>query len=168
MNPFIFNDFKLFSIIILTSALIPINPCEPSPCGPNSICRVFGERPTCSCQSSYIGSPPNCRPECVTSAQCDQHSACINQKCSDPCPGTCGLGAECKVINHNPICSCPRNYIGDPFDQCTPKPAEPPRNINQCLPSPCGPNSECHEFDGRAVCSCAFGMLGAPPNCRKY
>lgn len=69
----------------------------------------------------FLGSPPGCRPECIVSAECDQHLACINQKCKDPCPGTCGFNARCQVKSHNPICSCPTNYIGDPFEQCTPK-----------------------------------------------
>lgn len=103
------------------TALPPANPCEPSPCGSHSICRVIGDRPTCSCQPDFVGAPPNCRPECVTSSECDQQAACINQKCRNPCEGTCGLGAECRVINHNPICSCSRGLIGDPFEQCVPE-----------------------------------------------
>lgn len=30
------------------------------------------------------------------------------------------VGARCQVVNHNPICSCPNNYVGDPFEQCVP------------------------------------------------
>jgi hypothetical protein len=44
--------------------------------------------------------------------------ACVNLHCTDPCPGTCGIGARCAVINHNPICSCPTGDIGDPFVSC--------------------------------------------------
>lgn len=99
----------------------PHNLCEPSPCGSHSICRVIGDRPTCSCQPGFIGQPPNCRPECVTSSECHQQEACINQKCRNPCEGTCGLGAECRVIQHNPICTCPKGYLGDPFEQCLPR-----------------------------------------------
>lgn len=95
------------------------DPCRPSPCGPNSICRVTGDRPTCSCQSEMIGAPPNCRPQCITSSECPLNQACLNQKCSDPCPETCGLNAHCRVSNHNPICSCPPAFPqGDPFDRC--------------------------------------------------
>lgn len=94
------------------------NPCNPSPCGPNSVCRNVADRPICSCQVGFIGSPPSCRPECIVSAECNQELACINQKCKDPCPGTCGYNAQCKVNNHNPICSCPVNFEGDPFEQC--------------------------------------------------
>jgi hypothetical protein len=62
--------------------------------------------------------PPSCRPECVTSSECPQDKACVREKCVDPCPGTCGLNARCKVLNHNPICTCSPGYTGDPFIQC--------------------------------------------------
>lgn len=96
----------------------PQNPCQPSPCGPFSICREVNGHAVCSCQQNYIGNPPGCRPECTISADCFQDKACIGQKCKDPCPGTCGLNAKCQVVNHNPICSCPPGYTGDPFLRC--------------------------------------------------
>ncbi|RZC36332.1 hypothetical protein BDFB_000146 [Asbolus verrucosus] len=46
----------------------------------------------------------------MVSADCPQNRACINSKCQDPCPGTCGINARCQIVNHNPICSCPANY----------------------------------------------------------
>ncbi|KRT79970.1 hypothetical protein AMK59_6537, partial [Oryctes borbonicus] len=70
------------------------NPCQPSPCGPNSQCRELNNQAVCSCLPSYIGSPPSCRPECVVSSECAPNKACIQQKCTDPCPGTCGLSAN--------------------------------------------------------------------------
>lgn len=94
------------------------HPCNPTPCGPNSQCREFNGQAICSCLQGYIGSPPACRPECVSSSDCLLNRACINQKCIDPCPGTCGLNALCQVINHNAICSCPPRYSGDPFIRC--------------------------------------------------
>ena len=102
------------------SAPVITNPCNPSPCGPNSQCREINGQGVCSCVPGYIGSPPTCRPECVVSAECPQNEACSNQKCRDPCPGTCGVGARCEVINHNPICTCPPRYQGDPFVRCQP------------------------------------------------
>lgn len=63
--------------------------------------------------------PPQCRPECVISSECPQDRACVKQKCIDPCPGTCGANAICKVVNHNAICSCARGYSGDPFIGCS-------------------------------------------------
>lgn len=98
------------------------NPCNPTPCGPNSLCRAINGQAVCSCAPDYIGSPPNCRPECVVNNECQQNQACYKFKCTDPCPGTCGLGARCQVINHNPICSCPPGFTGDPFTRCTPLP----------------------------------------------
>ena len=93
-------------------------PCAPSPCGPNSLCQEAGNNAVCSCRPGYFGSPPDCRPECVSNAECSPQKACINQKCEDPCPGTCGQNAECRIINHNPICSCTAGYTGDAYSRC--------------------------------------------------
>lgn len=98
---------------------LPTNPCRPSPCGPNSQCREVNGQAVCSCLASYMGQPPNCRPECVSNAECASHLACNNYKCVDPCPGTCGQNAECRVIQHNPICSCRSGFTGDPFVRCS-------------------------------------------------
>jgi hypothetical protein len=99
-------------------ASIPKDPCNPTPCGPNSQCRRINEQAVCSCIPGYLDSPPNCRTECVISSDCPANMACNNQKCIDPCPGTCGIRAQCTVVNHNPICSCPIELTGDPFTQC--------------------------------------------------
>lgn len=98
-----------------------IQPCIPSPCGPNSQCREVDNHAVCSCLPNYIGSAPNCRPECVVSSECAQDKACLNKKCQDPCPGTCGQNARCQVVSHNPICSCSPDFTGDPFVRCVPK-----------------------------------------------
>lgn len=109
----------LFTQSLFTVRQDPINVCSPSPCGPYSICREVNGHAVCSCQADYIGSPPNCRPECIVSSECSQDKACVNQRCVDPCIGTCGQNAKCQVINHNPICSCSNGYTGDPFVRCT-------------------------------------------------
>lgn len=95
-----------------------VNPCQPSPCGPNSQCREVNEQAVCSCLPEYVGSPPMCRPECTSSTECSLDKACVNQKCQDPCPGVCGLQAICNVRNHVPLCSCKNGYTGDPFTRC--------------------------------------------------
>jgi hypothetical protein len=79
---------------------------------------VSGDTPSCSCLLDYTGSPPNCRPECVSNSECASHLACINLKCRDPCPGSCGTNAECRVVSHTPNCVCPSGFTGDPFIQC--------------------------------------------------
>ena len=74
----------------------------------------------CACLPDYFGNPyTGCQPECTINAQCDFDKSCQNLKCIDPCPGTCGRGAECTVVNHNPLCTCPRGYTGDAFTRCT-------------------------------------------------
>lgn len=117
-NVFIAESNFAFHLLLAESHR---NLCKPNPCGSHGICRLIGDDPSCSCQSGFIGQPPNCRPECVTSSECHQQEACINQKCRNPCEGTCGLGAECRVFNHNPICTCPKGFSGDPFEQCIPR-----------------------------------------------
>lgn len=150
----------------------PVEPCVPSPCGPNSQCRKVNDQAVCSCLPEYSGSPPNCRPECVVSSECSLTQACINQKCADPCPNTCGIGAQCTTKNHNPICACPQGFTGDPFTRCSPQPhTEPPRTVTterppSCYPSPCGPNSQCQLIGNNPACSCLPNYIGSPPDCR--
>lgn len=79
---------------------------------------MIGGNPACSCLPDYIGSPPTCRPQCILNTDCGNMEACINQKCRDPCPGSCGYDAKCQVLNHVPICSCETGYTGDPFSGC--------------------------------------------------
>lgn len=97
------------------------DPCNMSPCGPNSQCRKINEQAVCSCVPGFLGVPPNCRPECTISSDCRADLACSNQRCIDPCPGTCGIRAQCKVINHNPLCTCQGDLTGDPFIACFPQ-----------------------------------------------
>lgn len=162
------ESFTGNAFVLCTKISVPEKkqPCNPSPCGPNSQCREINQQAVCSCVVGYIGSPPTCRPECISSSECLLTQACVNQKCIDPCPGTCGLSARCEVRNHNPICSCPPRYTGDPFTRCIAiiEPAPPP--VNPCHPSPCGSNSQCREINGAPSCSCLIEFIGTPPNCR--
>lgn len=112
---------------------IPHNPCNPSPCGLNSECRDINGVPSCSCLTNYLGSPPNCHPECVINSECQSNKACVNEKCIDPCPGSCGINSKCMVINHIPICTCYDGYTGNPFDNCYPKPPERKNFFNYLL-----------------------------------
>lgn len=161
--------------------VIPSNPCVPSPCGPNSQCKVSGESPSCSCLPEFIGSPPSCRPECVSNAECASHLACISQKCKDPCPGVCGANAECRVVSHTPNCICLSGYVGDPFTQCIVQrkfhmcsvrlyneimisvaQAVITETLTPCIPSPCGANAICKEQNNAGSCSCLPDYLGNP------
>ncbi|KAJ6647056.1 hypothetical protein Bhyg_02274, partial [Pseudolycoriella hygida] len=63
----------------------------------------------------------------------------------DPCPGLCGLSAQCSVINHTPICTCLDGYEGDAFTSChLIPPQQEPLAEDPCNPSPCGPNAVCN------------------------
>lgn len=105
--------------------LIPSgNPCVPSPCGPNAQCRSVGGTPACSCLPNYIGRPPNCRPECSINEECPGNLACQNERCRDPCPGSCGVHASCVVVKHAPMCTCDPGFTGDPFSGCSPIPSK--------------------------------------------
>jgi hypothetical protein len=164
----------------------PIDPCHPSPCGPNSICQELNGRAVCSCQSGFYGTPPGCRYECSINSDCAMNKACIRNKCTDPCIGVCGDNAICRTINHNPICTCASGYEGDPFIRCSveskisvlcgrkvenqcmnfigkPIVHDP---VNPCYPSPCGPNSQCRAQNDQAVCTCHQNYIGRAPNCR--
>lgn len=96
------------------------HPCQPNPCGANAVCREKGGIGSCSCIKEYFGDPyVGCRPECVLNTDCQSSLACINNKCKNPCPGTCGLNAICRVIHHNPTCACLPQYTGDALTSCT-------------------------------------------------
>lgn len=140
----------------------PINPCQPSPCGPNSECRPIGESPSCSCLKDFNGSPPNCKPECISNSECPSNLACINLKCKDPCPGLCGSNAECRVISHSPMCVCLIGYNGDPFTQCSIQQNEVYEPSTPCVPSPCGSNAICREQNNAGACQCLPEYFGNP------
>lgn len=144
----------------------------------------------CKCIEGYNGSPPSCRPECVVSSDCSPATACVNQKCINPCLGSCGLNAECTVINHNPICSCRQGFTGNPFQACLIPPRKPfpdyykflqnfkimliisfflpaisditVRPTDPCIPSPCGPQSQCQVKNGLPSCANIPQSIGSP------
>lgn len=142
-----------------------MNPCLSSPCGPNAECRISGQGYACDCLPDFIGSPPQCRPECVSNSDCANDLACINRRCQNPCvPNICGLNAACHVVSHSAICECVPEFYGDPFVQCSRR-----ENIiqlqeayNPCDPSPCGPNAMCREQNYVGVCQCIDQYQGNP------
>ena len=57
---------------------------------------------------------------CETDQECPDYNACQNRKCINPCAedDPCAPSANCKVIGHQPVCTCPDGYIGDPRTEC--------------------------------------------------
>lgn len=180
-------------LINLAAPVFIGDPCQPSPCGPNSQCLNVNGKASCSCLSTYQGIPPNCKPECVVSTECPMNRACVNQKCIDPCPGVCGINAKCDALSHSPFCSCGSGQIGDPFVKCFDMPRKsrkkstertvaeslqkllfnfipvmptPPLQVNPCVPSPCGPFSTCQDRGDYPSCTCMPNYIGSPPYCR--
>lgn len=118
MNPPCTYVFTIF-LYFLKAIEIPTNPCHPSPCGPNSICKEHHGAGSCTCIQDYFGDPyAGCRPECVTNNDCPKDKACLGKKCRDPCPGSCGINAECQIINHNPSCLCLPGFTGNALRVC--------------------------------------------------
>ena len=61
----------------------------------------------CFCREGFFGDPyKGCRRECESDNDCNRNLACVKNKCSDPCPGVCGVNAQCVVLNHIPNCKC--------------------------------------------------------------
>ena len=105
----------------------------------------------------------------IVHSDCPSNKTCQRNKCIDPYPGTCGINAVCRVMNHVPTCTCIDDNIGDPFTACKrkPLPIEPVIEEDPCQPNPCGQYSNPRRnVGGRCDCSCLPGMIGSPPNCR--
>lgn len=153
---------------MIPTEVTPSNPCMPSPCGPNSICTPTAGTAgyACTCQPTFEGTPPLCNRECTTNDDCSMEKACINYKCKDPCPGSCGINTVCVVRLHSPMCSCEEGYSGDPFTSCIIKPVATP--VDPCDPTPCGSNAQCKvSRNNAAACICESGYFGNPyESCR--
>lgn len=94
-------------------------PCTPSPCGSNAICKERNSVGSCMCSPGYFGNPyEGCRPECTVNTDCPSNKVCQQNKCQDPCPGTCAVNADCQTVNHVPLCTCNPGYTGNPFQNC--------------------------------------------------
>jgi len=179
-------------VLVPRSTRPPSNPCQPSPCGPNTICTVNGVgNAICNCVPGMIPKPDTitgCGPECVRDPDCSTGEVCLNQRCvdePDPCnPSPCGPGAVCsapKVGNRfsNPICRCEPGLIPKPdtITGCGPECVIDPdcssgyvcqnkrciEKPDPCDPSPCGPGAVCTtNGGGNAICRCEPGLIPNP------
>jgi len=107
------------------------DPCDPSPCGPGTMCMVnkIGN-PICRCLKGLIPKPDTitgCGPECTVDPDCSTGYVCENQKCveaPDPCnPSPCGPNAISRPSgvgrSARCTCTCPPGHFGDPNVSCT-------------------------------------------------
>ena len=64
---------------------------------------------------------------CLQNEDCPLYTACQNTKCINPCAedNPCAPTAICKVLNHEPKCTCPDGYIGSPLTDCRPRKLHP-------------------------------------------
>lgn len=108
---------------------LPSNVCDPNPCGPNAICSITNEgHHMCHCPEGLSGDPTSISgcggPECRTDDDCSLTLACTGLRCRDPCPGSCGIGATCRVEKHHPVCTCIHGLTGNPLIRCSPLPGK--------------------------------------------
>jgi len=180
------------NILVRRATRTPSNPCQPTPCGPNTICTVNNDgNAICNCVPGMIPKPDTitgCGPECVRDPDCPTAEVCLNQRCvpePDPCnPSPCGPGAVCSAQKQgnrysNPICRCEPGLIPNPdtITGCKPECRIDPDCVsgyvcdNQrcvekpdpCDPSPCGPGAVCTVNPlGNAICRCQPGLIPNP------
>merc|ERR1719412_972207 len=136
------------------------DPCDPSPCGPNTECSVTPNgNPICRCLPNYIPNP-------------DTITGCKEKP--DPCnPSPCGTNAECIPNGDNANCKCPPGHQGDPFVFCKKGECEYDHDCSSQLAcfdfkcrdpciGTCGQLAECQVRDHRPICSCPQGYTGDP------
>lgn len=145
--------------------LEPYSPCLPNPCGPGAECILSpGGQSMCRCPDGIAGDPTGTRGcfgfECVLDEDCSDSQSCMGHKCRDPCPGSCGVGANCRVEKHHPVCTCDHGLTGNPLTRCFTIPTYLPPD--PCIPSPCGLNTLCQVMGGRPVCTCLPDFNGDP------
>ena len=158
---------------------VDINECANNPCHRTAQCQNVPGSFKCHCRENQVGDPykTGCeiKAECLTNNDCANTAACENGKCVDPCYEHCGQGAECVVRNHNPVCSCPRRWTGDPRVKCTEMECIENTDCtselscvnNQCqdvcsLDGVCGQHSKCTTINHTPFCACNAGFTGDP------
>ncbi|XP_022245556.1 fibrillin-1-like, partial [Limulus polyphemus] len=137
------------------------NPCTfPESCGKYATCVPNNHRPVCTCPVSFTGDPNvqcthtpidvctrdeecsigniceegTCIDACRTDNSCPYDKSCINKRCQNPCSfyGTCGIRANCRPVNHEAVCSCPPDYIGNADKLCVPETTDVCKSYEDC------------------------------------
>lgn len=60
---------------------------------------------------------------CARNDECPDYAACDNELCINPCAvrDPCAPLATCRVVGHEPVCTCPDGFIGSPTTECRPR-----------------------------------------------
>lgn len=106
---------------------------------------------------------------------CFYNLTAISDIPSLPChPSPCGLNAICTERSGAGSCTCPPEFVGDPYVSCRPEcvqNSDCPHSkacINNKCKNPCtgacGLNAECQVFNHQPTCSCVTGYTGDPLN----
>jgi hypothetical protein len=168
-----------------------VDACRVKNCGTNAKCETGFHSAKCICLPGYTGNAevacnlfglptePTLDVGCDSNADCPDYTACENRQCINPCAirDPCAPSAICKVVRHEPVCTCPDGYIGNPQTSCElpPRPEcttdpECPEHLacirekcqDPCQTHSCGVNAECKVKRHRAFCVCIFGYEGDP------
>ena len=113
--------------------MVCVDPCRGA-CGIGATCTVENHQPFCLCPDNPYANPlidctvrpptqppptqPAVEEGCVVNSQCERDEVCRDRRCVDPCPGLCGVEADCLVDNHRARCQCREGYQGDPYSIC--------------------------------------------------
>lgn len=165
-----------------------VNPCliADQPCtGIDSECFPNNHVADCRCRKGYYGNPlDRCRViGCYSNGDCPGDHSCINMQCIDPCvhDNPCSSRAECRVLNHLPICRCPPRFTGNPYVNCQPEVRPECREDSDCpdklaclgnkcqnpclIIHPCTEPSECRVLPTypirTMVCVCPSGYVSS-------
>ena len=173
---------------------VDINECHLHPCHNTAICENIPGSYNCKCPKNLVGNAydhPGCHESDVCyngDIDCPDSSTCIMvagvPKCRDRCndPTICGMNSTCMTVHHQPKCSCPKDYIGNPLERCEHVECTSSFDcvnetdicfenhcVNVCLaPTACGENSYCVPQKHNYICKCADGYFGDPiAGCRR-
>lgn len=128
----------------------PSDPCQPFPCGTNTVCENHRGIAKCSCAPGYQGDP---------------YYRCYRR--NDPCnPNPCGSNSVCINRNNYASCSCAQGFIGTP-----------PHCRAECeVDQHCSYNQVCHRYRCRDPCEGACNdipntqcrVINRRPVCARY
>lgn len=68
----------------------------------------------------YVSTVPIEDPGCRSDDNCPDNQSCRNRQCVSPCAvaNPCANNAICTVAGHQPKCTCPEDFTGNPNINC--------------------------------------------------